>query len=67
MPIRFREEVIARMEDREMASYIVELLRYDDDCAGGLMAKELIKANVNLTVVRTIEEIRRQAENVEKF
>jgi magnesium transporter len=67
MPIRFREEVIARMEDREMASYIVELLRYDDDCAGGLMAKELIKANVNWTVVRTIEEIRRQAENVEKF
>ncbi len=67
MPIRFREEVIARMEDREMASYIVELLRYDEDCAGGLMAKELIKANVNWTVVRTIEEIRRQAENVEKF
>ena len=66
-PIRFREEVIARMEDKEMASYIVELLRYDDDCAGGLMAKELIKANVNWTVVRTIEEIRRQAENVEKF
>jgi magnesium transporter len=31
------------------------------------MAKELIKANVNWTVVRTIEEIRRQAENVEKF
>ena len=67
MPIRFREEVIARMEDREMASYIVELLRYDEDCAGGLMAKELIKANINWTVVRTIEEIRRQAENVEKF
>ena len=67
MPVRFREEVIARMEDREMASYIVELLRYDDDCAGGLMAKELIKANINWTVVRTIEEIRRQAENVEKF
>jgi magnesium transporter len=55
------------MTDREMASHIVELLRYDEDCAGGLMAKEIIKANVNWTIVRTIEEIRRQAENVEKI
>jgi len=67
MPVRFREEVIARMTDREMASHIVELLHYDEDCAGGLMAKEIIKANVNWTIVRTIEEIRRQAENVEKI
>jgi magnesium transporter len=66
-PVRFREEVIARMNDPEMANHIVELLRYDEDCAGGLMAKELIKANINWTVVRTIEEIRRQAENVEKI
>jgi magnesium transporter len=65
--VRFREEVLARMTDREMASHIVELLRYDEDCAGGLMAKEIIKANVNWTIVRTIEEIRRQAENVEKI
>ncbi len=67
LPVRFREEVIARMTDREMANHIVELLRYDDDCAGGLMAKELMKANVNWTITRTIEEIRRQAENVEKI
>jgi magnesium transporter len=66
-PVRFREEVIARLSDGQMAQHIVELLRYDDDCAGGLMAKELIKANVSWTVVRTIEEIRRQAENVEKI
>jgi magnesium transporter len=31
------------------------------------MAKELIKANVNWNVVRCIDEIRSQAENVEKF
>lgn len=66
-PVRFREEVLARMTDQEMATHIVELLRYDEDCAGGLMAKELMKANVNWTIVRTIEEIRRQAENVEKI
>jgi len=66
-PVRFREEVLARLTDREMANYLIELLRYEEDCAGGLMAKELIKANINWTVVRTIEEIRRQAENVEKI
>jgi magnesium transporter len=66
-PVRFREEVLAKLTDREMASYLIELLRYEDDCAGGLMAKEIIKANANWTVVRTIEEIRRQAENVEKI
>lgn len=66
-PVRIREEVLAMLTDQEMAHYLIELLRYDDDCAGGLMAKELIKANANWTVVRTIEEIRRQAENVEKI
>jgi magnesium transporter len=66
-PVRFREEVIALLKDREMADYIIELLHYDEDCAGGLMAKELIKANYNWSVVQTIEEIRKQAENVEKI
>lgn len=65
-PIRVREEVIALLEDRQKARYIIDLLHYDEDCAGGLMAKELVKANVNLTVGQCIEEIRRQAEKVEK-
>ena len=67
LPVKVREEVIANIENSEKASYIIELLRYDEDCAGGLMAKELIKANVNWNVVQCIEEIRRQAENVEKI
>jgi magnesium transporter len=66
-PVKFSEEVIALIEDAETAKHIIELLHYDDDCAGGLMAKELIKANVNWTVVQCIEEIRRQAEDVEKI
>ncbi|HYG37081.1 MAG TPA: magnesium transporter [Cytophagales bacterium] len=65
-PIIVREEVIGSLKDPEQATYIVDLLRYEEDCAGGLMAKELIKANVNWTVKQCIEEIRRQAENVEK-
>lgn len=62
-----REEVIAHLQDEEKTKHILDLLRYDEDSAGGLMAKELIKANINWTVVQTIDEIRRQAENVEKI
>ena len=65
-PIRVREEVIALVKDRQKARYIIDLLHYDEDCAGGLMAKELVQANVNWTILRCIEEIRRQAEKVEK-
>ena len=67
LPVKIREEVIASIKDQEKANYIIELLRYDEDCAGGLMAKELIKANVNWNVVDCIAEIRRQAEKVEKI
>ena len=67
LPMRKREEVISYIKDPEMAAHIMELMRYDEDCAGGLMAKEMIVANINWTVVQTIEEIRRQRENVEKI
>ena len=64
-PIQTREEVIALLSDREQARFILDLLHYDEDVAGGLMQKELIKININLTVNQCIEEIRQQAENVE--
>ena len=66
-PVRTREEVIANLINPEKADHIVDLLHYEEDCAGGLMAKELIKANYNWTVTQTIEEIRRQAESVSKI
>jgi magnesium transporter len=65
-PNRIREEVIAMLEDREKARYIIDLLHYEEDTAGGLMAKELVKCNINWTVVQCVDEIRRQAEKVEK-
>ncbi|WP_207431232.1 magnesium transporter [Sabulibacter ruber] len=64
--VQRKEEIIAQLEDREHVAYIIDLLHYDEDCAGGLMAKELIKVNINWKVGQCIEEIRRQAENVEK-
>ncbi len=67
LPVKLREEIIAGIENEERAAYIVDLMRYEEDCAGGLMAKELVKANLNWNVVQCIEEIRRQAENVQKI
>jgi magnesium transporter len=65
-PIQVREEVIARLSDRQQARNIISLLPYPEDVAGGLMAKELIKCRVDWTVVQCVEEIRHQSENVEK-
>jgi magnesium transporter len=67
LPLKDREEVIASLDNREKADNILDLLRYEEDVAGGLMAKELIKVNENWSVKQCIEEIRRQAENVEKI
>ncbi|RYZ33959.1 MAG: magnesium transporter, partial [Sphingobacteriales bacterium] len=65
--VKVREEVIAHLTDQKLASNIVDLLHYDEDCAGGLMAKEFIKVNINWRVRQCIEEVRRQAEQVEKI
>ena len=66
LPLQDREKIIAGVENEEKAANILDLLRYDEDVAGGLMAKELIKANHNWTVVQCIDELRRQAEKVQK-
>lgn len=65
--IKDREEIISAIQHEEKANNLLDLLRYDDDVAGGLMAKELIKCNHNWTILQCIDEIRKQAENVEKI
>ena len=59
-----REKIITALSNQEKIDHILDLMRYDEDVAGGLMAKELIKANVNWTIEQTIDEIRHQGENV---
>jgi magnesium transporter len=59
-----QQKVIAQILDEEHADNIVELLRYDEDSAGGLMAKELVKVNENWNVTGCMSEMRNQAENV---
>lgn len=66
LPERKKEEVISLLEDLDQASDIVDLLTYDEDSAGGLMAKELIKVNQNWDVSQAVREMRKQAENVDE-
>ncbi len=58
-------EVLNEIEDLEQASDIVDLLEYEEDTAGGIMAKELVKVNENWTVATCLKEISRQAEEVD--
>lgn len=62
-----QDEVISHIEDLEHASDIIDLLNYDEDTAGGLMAKELVKVKIDWDVATCIKEIRAQAEEVEKM
>lgn len=64
LPPERQQNVIAEIKDEEHADHIVELLRYDEDSAGGLMAKELVKVNENWSVTGCMSEMRAQAENV---
>ena len=64
LDIAIQQKVIDRIEDEEHAADIVELLKYDEDTAGGLMAKELVRVKDTWTTAGCIREMRRQAKNV---
>jgi len=65
LPTRKAEEVLSYLDDQDYAKNLAAMLHYDDDVAGGLMAKELVQVKHNWTVSQCIEEIRLQAEEVE--
>lgn len=62
-----QEEVISHLDDLEQAGDIVDLLNYDEDTAGGLMAKELITVNENWNIMTCLKEMRKQAEDVDEI
>lgn len=57
-------KVIAHIEDEEHKADIEDLLKYDENSAGGLMAKELVKVYDNWNVLKCVREMRAQAEFV---
>ena len=66
LPEYQQDEIIQHLNDEEHAQNIVELLRYDEDVAGGLMATELVKVNQNLSIISAVKEMRKQAEEMEE-
>ena len=62
-----QEEVLSHIGDVEQAGDIVDLLKYDEDTAGGLMGTEMIVVNENWSMPRCIDEMRRQAEDMDEI
>ncbi len=62
-----KNSVLKEIDDVEIAGDIVDLLEYEEDTAGGIMAKELVTVNENWTVGYCLREISRQAENVDEI
>jgi magnesium transporter len=62
-----KQEVLLHIDDVEQAGDIVDLLSYDEDTAGGLMAKELIRVNENWGVATCIREMRKQAQDLDEI
>ncbi|GFR74513.1 magnesium transporter MgtE [Elysia marginata] len=62
-----RPKIISLIEDKQHAKGIVELLRFGEDTAGGLMAKELVSVKEGWSVGKSMQEIKKQAENVHKI
>ncbi len=61
-----QQEVLSYIEDVNVAGDIVDLLNYDEDSAGGLMAKELIKVKENWSIPTCLRSMRQQAVNVDE-
>lgn len=62
-----KTEILQSIEDAEQAGDIADLLNYDEDTAGGLMAKELIKVNINWDLVTCMREMRKQAAEIDEI
>ena len=59
-----QQEVLSNITNPQQASDIADLLSYDDNSAGALMAKELIKVSETWSILRCVSEMRKQARNV---
>ena len=62
-----QSEILSHIEDVEQAGNIVDLLKYDEDTAGGLMATEMVRVNENLSMPECLKEMRAQAEELDEI
>ncbi|MEG1615396.1 MAG: magnesium transporter [Bacteroidales bacterium] len=62
-----QEAILAHIHDMEQAGDIVDLLKYHEDTAGGLMGTEMIVVNENWSMPECIQEMRNQAEEMDEI
>ena len=62
-----REEILSHIDDVEQAGDIIDLLKYDEDTAGGLMGTEMIVVNENWSMPECIRQMRMQAEDMDEI
>lgn len=62
-----REDVLINIVDKEKSKNLKDLIKYDEEVAGGLMAKELVKCNIDWKINQCIELIRKQAKKVSQI
>lgn len=66
LPEDRKEKVLSKISDTEHLKDIRELLTYEDDTAGAIMAKELVKIQENLSILKCLNIMRIQAENINR-
>ena len=64
LPEERQEKVLSQIEDTEHLKDIRELLKYEENTAGSLMAKELVKVHEDLSVLKCVNAMRKQAQEV---
>ena len=64
MPERLKNEILQHLGDHDIAAHLLDLLTYDEDTAGGLMAKELMRVNVQWDINACLSEFRRNSDLV---
>ena len=62
-----QEEILSHIEDIEQAGDIVDLLKYDENTAGGLMGTEMVVVNENWSMPECLKEMRQQAEELDEI
>lgn len=62
-----RDEILAHIDDVEQAGDIIDLLKYDEDTAGGLMGTEMLVVNENWSMPECIKQLRLQAEEMDEI
>ena len=62
-----REEILSHIDDVEQVGDIIDLLKYDEDTAGGIMGKEMIVVNQEWSMPECIKQMRMQAEEIDEL